>query len=139
MKPSLAIALLNRFVPDGEPLAGDLIEECAAGRSRAWLWYQVIAAIVMASVRRSGDPRPLRLVDGRPGYEPRDGSAALARPRRVNLTASPLPGIGGLGLVVMATLVTVVMPQAWWLVVGAMAAGVVFGVVLIAIRRTRVG
>jgi hypothetical protein len=137
MKRSPAIVLLNRCVPDAEPLAGDLIEECAAGRSRAWLWYQVAAAIVMASVRRSNDDRPLRLTDGAVGRGSGASHATIRAPRAVNLTASPIAGIGGLGLVVLVALVTVVMPGAWWLVLAGMLAGVAFGVVLIATRRTR--
>ncbi|MEP6548472.1 MAG: hypothetical protein ABJD53_13515 [Gammaproteobacteria bacterium] len=35
----------------GESLAGDLIEQCQQGRSRAWCWRQVIASILYARVR----------------------------------------------------------------------------------------
>jgi len=31
--PRLAVALLNRVVPEEEPLTGDLVEEFAAGRA----------------------------------------------------------------------------------------------------------
>jgi len=115
--PRLALALLSRFVPDDEPLAGDLIEEFEIGRSRAWFWRQAFAAILTRWLTPSDEYRPIVL------------------PRTVNLSASPAGlGVGGLSLVVLASLVTVVMPQAWSIVVLGVAAGVAFGVVLIAIR-----
>ena len=40
----LAIALLNRFIPN-EALKGDLVEQ-SGERSRTWLWHQVTLAIV---------------------------------------------------------------------------------------------
>ena len=133
--PRLAVALLNRVVPQEEPLTGDLVEEFAAGRSRAWFWRQAIAAVALTAFRRSDEVRPLRLVDGAPA---RVSSATMVRPRRsVNITGSPIAGVGGLTLAVLVVLMTVVVPQAWWIVLAAMAAGVVLGVVLIAIRRTR--
>jgi hypothetical protein len=133
--PRLAVALLTRFVPDEEPLTGDLIEEFAAGRSRAWFWRQTIAAVALAVFRRSDEIRPLRLIDGSPARV--SSAATVTRRKVVNLTASPLAGIGGLSIVIMAALVTIVMPQAWWLVAAAMIAGIVFGIVLIAVRRSR--
>jgi len=132
--PRLAVALLNRVVPQEEPLTGDLVEEFAAGRSRAWFWRQAIAAAALTAFRRSDEVRPLRLIDGVPARVP---SAPATSRRTVNLTASPVAGVGGLSLAILATLVTIFVPQAWWIVLAAMAAGVVLGVVLIAIRRTR--
>jgi len=132
--PRLALALLNRVVPQEEPLTGDLVEEFAAGRSRVWFWRQAIAAAALTAFRRSDEVRPLRLIDGVPARVP----PAPATPRRtVNLTASPVAGVGGLSLAILAALVTIFVPQAWWIMLAAMAAGVVLGVVLIAIRRTR--
>lgn len=48
--PAAAVWLLDTFrVTDGNAaLIGDLAEECSAGRSSAWLWRQVLAAIVFA-------------------------------------------------------------------------------------------
>lgn len=43
--PALATALLNRLGPRDQSLVGDAYEEHAAGRSRAWFWRQVIAAV----------------------------------------------------------------------------------------------
>ena len=133
--PRLAVALLNRVVPQEEPLTGDLVEEFAAGRSRAWFWRQAIAAVALTAFRRSDEVRPLRLVDGAPA---RVSSATMVRPRRsVNITGSPIAGVGGLTLAILVVLMTVVVPQAWWVIAAAALAGVIFGVVLIAIRRTR--
>ena len=53
-RPSrLALALLDRFVADNEPLKGDLLEEFEARRSHWWLWRQVIGALVCARTQRS--------------------------------------------------------------------------------------
>jgi hypothetical protein len=43
--PRLRIALLNWFLDNNEPLAGDLIEECAH-RSRTWFWRQLMFALL---------------------------------------------------------------------------------------------
>ena len=43
--PRLRIALLNWFLDNNEPLAGDLIEECAH-RSRTWFWSQLMFALL---------------------------------------------------------------------------------------------
>jgi hypothetical protein len=43
--PRLASLLLERFAPGNEALHGDLDEEFSGGRSSAWYWRQVIAAI----------------------------------------------------------------------------------------------
>jgi hypothetical protein len=45
--PRLARLLLDWLVPDNEGLRGDLDEEFAAGRGRAWYWRQVAAAIAL--------------------------------------------------------------------------------------------
>jgi len=132
--PRLALALLNRVIPQEEPLTGDLVEEFGAGRSRAWFWRQAIAAAALSTFRRSDEVRPLRLIDGAPA---RVSSATTVRPlRSVNITGSPVAGVGGLTLAVLVVLMTVVVPQAWWVIAAAALAGVIFGVVLIAVRRT---
>ena len=101
----LALALLNRFVPDSDALAGDLIEQFTRRPSTGWLWFQVLAAIVIARIHRYDDIRPLKLVDMQP-------ADAIERTRRfssrfsaVNLTGSPVPGVGGLGLVAFGVMV----------------------------------
>lgn len=52
--PALATTLLLRLGPDDESFAGDLAEEYAAGRSRAWYWRQVLSAIVLSATRQIG-------------------------------------------------------------------------------------
>jgi hypothetical protein len=49
--PRLATFLLGRFTAS-DPLAGDLLEEFQSGRSAAWYWAQVLAAVVAAPLRR---------------------------------------------------------------------------------------
>jgi hypothetical protein len=101
----LALAVLERFAPDSEALSGDVIEEYEGGRSSTWLWREVLAAVI-AAWRQGGDEiRPLKLVD----IQPAD---AIERTRRmrlrvvpVNLTGSPVPGVGGLGLVALGLIV----------------------------------
>jgi len=114
--PRLAVALLNRFLPDNEPLVGDLLEEFAVRKSRVWLWRQVVLALLMDAFRNRVEVRPLKLVD-RPPLEVKRPDI---RPwtRTVNLTGSPLPGVGGLSLVILVTLMTIVSPQLWCLVLG---------------------
>lgn len=132
--PRLALALLERFVPDSEALAGDLVEEFDARPSIIWFWVQVLAAIAAAWSARDAEIRPLRLVD----LQPAD---AVERARRLslsfhplNLNASPVSGVGGLGLAVFAGLVTVVLPGAWWLFLASALAGAGLGVFVIALR-----
>jgi hypothetical protein len=60
--PRLATTLLARFV-DNDALAGDLQEEYRSGRSAAWYWRQVVAAVVIAALRR-GDWHELFAAQG---------------------------------------------------------------------------
>jgi hypothetical protein len=132
--PRLALALLERFVPDSEPLAGDLVEQFEGRPSAVWFWVQVLAAIAAEWGARSGEIRPLRLVD----LQPAD---AIERARRmslrfpsVNLGASPVTGAGGLALAILACLVSRDMPTAWWLLLASALAGCALGVVMIVVR-----
>jgi hypothetical protein len=137
--PRLALALLERLVPGGAFLAGDLTEEYQRRQSRSWLWWEVLAAIAIAWCKRPDEIRPLRLVDLQPDEAVERTRRIALRFEPINLTASPLHGIGGLGIAALALLMTRVMPAAWWLLVGSMPAGVVLGVVMIATHRSRVG
>jgi hypothetical protein len=61
--PVLATALLQRLGPGDESFVGDLVEEYAAGRSRAWYWRQVSSAIALGSVRQM-HAHPMRTAAG---------------------------------------------------------------------------
>jgi hypothetical protein len=50
--PLLARLLLDRLAPDNEPLRGDLDEEFASGRSRAWYWQQTLSLIAQEGTLR---------------------------------------------------------------------------------------
>jgi hypothetical protein len=129
--PRLAVALLNRFLPENEPLVGDLLEEFAVRRSRLWLWRQVACALRMGAFQSRVEVRPLRLVD----RSPVEIMRPWARRRTFNLSASPLPGVGGLSVVILVTLMTTVSPQIWWVVLLTVLAGLVFGLALVLMRR----
>jgi hypothetical protein len=132
--PRLALALLERFDPDGAPLAGDLVEEFARRQSVAWFWWQVLAAIAIASFNRPAEIRPLQLVDLQPADAVERSRTIRLRTRRVNLSASPLSGVGGLGLLVLAFHITAVAPGAWWVLLASALAGVLIGITLIAMH-----
>ena len=131
--PRLAVALLRRFVPDNEPLVGDLLEEFAKKQSRSWFWRQVLLAVAIHSVQPRDEERPLGLAHGPVSYG--EGHRTGDLPRHVTLTASPLPAIGGLGLVALGVLVAVVRPDAWWIFVPALIGGVALGAALVILRR----
>lgn len=52
VRPLFALWLLERFDSYGtrEALIGDLVEEIAQGRSRCWVWQQVLALCGLAAV-----------------------------------------------------------------------------------------
>jgi hypothetical protein len=134
--PRLAMALLRRFLSNHETLAGDLLEEFAHRRSRLWLWRQLLASIVLVAIRgrrAAQDVRPLRLVDERTSPLQVYDRSPL-RPF-VNLTASPVHGTGGLGILSLVVLTTVISPGVWSLVVAGLLSGIVCGVVRIARSR----
>ena len=132
--PRTPIALLEWLVPDSGPLAGDLIEEFDRRQSVAWLWWQVLAAIAALFVEPSVEIRPLRLMDEQPIEAMERTRQWNRRFRNINLSASPVPGVGGLGLLALCVLVTLVMPGAWWGLLGSTVAGVALGFALIARR-----
>ena len=133
--PRLALALLERFVPDSEALAGDLVEEFEHRPSAVWFWVQVLGAVAAEWRTRTDEIRPLQLVD----LQPAD---ALERTRRltlrfpsVNPGGSSVTGVGGLGLAVLVCLVTRVTPSTWWVLLASALAGCALGVVMIVARR----
>ena len=132
--PRTPIALLEWLVPDSGPLAGDLVEEFDRRQSVVWLWWQVVVAIAALFFEQPVEIRPLRLVDEQPLDAMERTDRWNRRVRTVNLGASPIPGVGGLGLLVLCFLVTLVMPGAWWGLLGSTIAGVALGCALIARR-----
>jgi len=131
----LAIAVLLRLVPDSDALAGDLLEEFARRRSLIWLWAQVLSAAATELLNRSGEIRPLKLVD----LQPVD---AIERSRRLSLqamqvTPTPLHGVGGVTLAVVVVVLAEIASLLWWVVLASIVAGTTLGVFLI--RRHRGG
>lgn len=133
--PRLALALLERFVADSEPLAGDLVEEFEGQRrSAAWFWLQVVAAIAAGGGERDVEIRPLHLVDLQPAEASERSRAIALRFRPVNLSGSSLSGVGGLGLVIFGTLLTVFTPAALLVFLASALAGIAFGILVIVMR-----
>lgn len=137
--PRLALALLERFVPDSVAVTGDLVEEFERRPSRPWFWWQVLVVVAMAWFRRPEVIRPLQLVDLQPSDALERSRKVSLRFRPANLTASPLYGIGGLGLVALSLLVALVVPGLWWVLLASALAGVALGIVMIARHERRVG
>ena len=130
----LAVWLLGRLAHRNEPLAGDLLEQFRVRRSVLWLWSQLLYAIAMGSFRQSRVPVALNLTP----IDPIVAEWLMSRrlpPRRVNLS-SPVEGVGGLGLMMMGFLLSTVVPDVWWFVVGALVCGLALGMTL-AYRRRR--
>lgn len=141
--PRLAVALLRRRLSHNEPLVGDLLEEFDRRQSRLWLWWQVLAAIVVTTFRRPEEVRPLQLIDEDARITPLVPRPSAAMPRRINanggmvLTASPIRGIGGLGIAALLLVMTVIRPATWSVALLALVAGLLFGIVRIFYTRRR--
>jgi len=117
------LKLIERFVPDHEAIAGDLIEDFARHRSRFWFWRQAIAAVAIARTTRPAEIRPLLLVD-----EP---SAPPTEPRAGRRMTAP---VGVVGLLAIVLLIARAAPAAWWVIAFAMGAGLVVGGAMIVAR-----
>jgi len=137
-KPSrLALALLDRFVPENEPLVGDLLEEYERRPSAWWLWRQVFAAIAVAAFRNPPDTRPLKLLDHDPTMGVVERGRVSRFPRTINLSAGPVYGIGGVGLLTIVVFVTLVAPSVWWTLLVALAGGALIAIAKIILNRHR--
>lgn len=132
--PPLAVALLRRALSEQDPLIGDLIESYGDRPSHVWFWWQTIAAVVLFAFRRPTEIRPLKLVERRLTPLRSLDDHPLRLIQSVNplvLTASPIRGVGGLAIVLVVVLSSVVQPGLWALAATGLAAGVVAGVVRI--------
>lgn len=134
--PRVAAALLRRFVTDNEPLVGDLLEQFGDRPSRLWFWRQVLLAIAIRSLQPRDTESPLGLVD-HASFVPAEPRQDV-EPRRINLTASPLPDVGGLGLVAFGVLIAVARPEAIWIFLPGIVAGVALGLTMAIVRRRAV-
>ena len=132
---ALALWLLGRLAHRNEPLAGDLVEQYRTGRSVLWLWAQLLYAITVGSFRQARVPVALNLTYVDPIVLEWLVSKRLP-PRRVNLS-SPVEGVGGLGLMMMGFLLSTVVPDVWWFVMGGIVSGLARGITLAYRRRHR--
>jgi hypothetical protein len=136
--PSIADPLLSFVASEHPALAGDLVEERLAGRSRRWFWIQLIAAVLLAAwTRRRYRPIVVRLVTATP-YDRPDRERGLLDPAMIILTGTYVRSVGGLSLLALVVLTTIAMPQTWLLAAAGLAGGVVLGIVLIR-RRQGIG
>jgi hypothetical protein len=133
----LAIALLERLVPDSGPLAGDLLEEYERRRSLVWLWWQVLAVAATPLLDRSDEIRPLKLVDLQPADAIERSRRLSLKAMHVNVTPTPLHGVGGVTLAVVFVVLAEIASLLWWVVLASIVAGTALGLLLI--RRHRGG
>ena len=130
---ALALWLLGRVAHRNEPLAGDLVEQFRGGRSVAWLWFQVVYGIATGSFRQPQVPAALNLTQLDPVVLEWLVTRKLP-PRRVNLS-SPVEGVGGLGMMLLGLLLSTVVPDVWYFVMGGIFCGVGLGLTLAYRRR----
>jgi hypothetical protein len=131
--PRLAVMLLRRFLDDNEPLVGDLLEGFSVRQSRLWFWRQVLVALAMRAFQPRDQQSPLGLAE-RSTFVPADARRKLKPAWQINLSASPLPFIGGHGLAALGVHATLVRPELWWGLLLGMVGGVAIG-----LTRTIVG
>ncbi len=131
-----AVRLVERFTPDGEALAGDLLEEHANGRTAVWVWWQALGALVaVVWPSAPSEIRPLTLVEAQPAEAYARANVLLRRPVDINLGTNPAGHVGGLGITILAALAGHRAPVLLWFLVAAIVSGAVLGV--IRIRRGR--
>ncbi|MGE3273683.1 MAG: hypothetical protein AB7O67_01135 [Vicinamibacterales bacterium] len=133
--PRFALWILDRVVPDAGPLAGDVAEEHARGRSRWWVWWQVAGAVVAALTGPAGDIRPLRLLEAQPLDAMRRTLLFRRQGTRVNLNANPTAHFGGLSVLVLGGIMTATAPMMWAVLAIVMLGGIAMGVALIRVER----
>ena len=137
-QPSSLVRVLLRFVEsDNEALAGDLAEEWRAGRPRTWLWRQLVQAVFTTAWRkRRAEDAVLHLVPAVPFDRP-ERAFSLIDPATMNLRGFRVRGVGGGGLLGIVMLITIVLPQAWFVVATGIGGGVVIGIAMILRRHAR--
>ena len=132
---TLAIWVLNRLAHRNEPLAGDLLEQYRVRRSVLWLWSQILLAIALGSFRQSRTPAALNLSQLDPVVLEWLVDRKLS-PRRVTMS-SPVEGVGGLGMMLIGFLLSTVVPDVWYFVMGGIVCGVALGMTLAYRRRLK--
>jgi hypothetical protein len=127
-----AVRLVERFAPDGQSLAGDLLEERGRGRSVAWVWWQALGALVaVVWPAAPNEIRPLRLVEAQPDDAYARANVLLRRPAAIDLNVNPAGHVGGLGITVLAAISAVRAPFLLWFLLAAIMCGAVLGVMRI--------
>jgi hypothetical protein len=129
----LALWLLGHLAHRNEPLAGDLVEQFRTRGRLGWLWFQLLVAIAMGSFRQPHTPAALNLTQVDPVVLEWLVSRRLP-PRQVNLS-SPVEGVGGLGMMLLGLLLTSVVPDVWYFVMGGIVCGLGLGLMLAYRRR----
>jgi len=134
--PRLGLALLECLGNRNEALAGDLVEGFQLTRSHLWFWRQLLWAIATGQFRRPSEVRPLRLVE-LPSWQPvaPDFAASRRSLQTHGLAASPIEGIGGIGIAALILLTISVHPSALTIVAAGAVLGIPLGVVLIVLGR----
>ena len=132
--PRLAVGLLARVLPADDPLAGDLLERYAATGSRLWLWRQVLMAIVLRGFVPRDRERPLGLAEPSAALM-EERFQPLAPFRAERLAASPVSGVGGLGLIALSVLLALFLSDVWLVLLMAVAGGVVLAATIATLRR----
>ena len=132
---ALALWLLNHLAHRNEPLAGDLHEQFRVSGSVLWLWSQLLQAIALGSFRQANTPAALNLSQLDPVVLEWLVSSKLP-PRRVTM-GSPGQGVGGLGMMLIGFLLSTVVPDVWYFVMGGIVGGVGLGLTLAYRRRLK--
>jgi MFS family permease len=132
----VALALLRQLAHRNEPLAGDLLEEFHNRQSGLWLWSQLLLAVVMGSFREPRVPVALNLTPIDPAVAEWLMDRALTR-KRVTLTGTSVEGVGGISLMTLGFLLSTVVPDVWWFVLGGIVCGIILGTTMAFTRRDK--
>ena len=132
---ALALWLLNHLAHRNEPLAGDLPSSFASAGSVLWLWSQLLLAIALGSFRQSQTPAALNLSQLDPVV------ARMARREQTPATQSHYGQSGSrgrrTGMMLIGFLLSTVVPDVWYFVMGGIVGGVGLGLTLAYRRRLK--